>query len=232
MGILKISQKEIMPKLVLRHGYLVEGSTEKISPLLAFLERAGIETKANPDVYVREYLSFGIDDARALRERANTRAIAGERRVFIVIAPSMTSDAQNALLKTLEEPPADAVFFFVVTSPLALLPTLRSRTHVLELDSGAQESAIEMKKFLAASPEMRLEMIKPLYTRDDADDERDVRSAVSFLSELERVLAKHAQERNAREGIHAIYLARKHLMDKGSLLKPLLEQVALLVPRV
>lgn len=215
----------------LGHGYLVAGGAEKISSVLDFLEKHGIHTKANPDVYVREYLSFGVDDVRTIRERAGSKAIVGERRAFVIVAPSMTTQAQNAFLKTLEEPSGGAVFFFVVASPDMLLATLRSRVETLALDSGKDEGPIEVKKFLAAAPEKRLDILKPLYARKDDDEERDVRGAVTFLSALERVLSKNPKGEEERQGIHAIYRARKHLMDKGSLLKPLLEQVALLVPR-
>ena len=62
------------------------------------------------------------------------------------------------------------------------------------------------------------------------DEERDVRGALAFLDALEQELSASAQK--SHEGLKALYRARKFLMDKGSLLKPLLEQVALLTPKV
>jgi DNA polymerase III delta prime subunit len=202
---------------------------EKCASVLAFLSRRGIEAEGNPDMYVREYLSFKINDARELRDRAQTKAVLGGRRVFIVIAPSMTTDAQNALLKTLEEPPADALFIFIVASPQTMLPTLRSRVQFLRVDEGAKgEARVDVVQFLKAGLEKRIDMLKPLYQHDD--DERDIRGAVAFLQALEREFAAHTP--SSRPGIEAIYLARKYLMDKGALLKPLLEQVALLSPKM
>src|SRR3989344_5872540 len=112
------------------NAYLVAGTTESIPAVLALLEKQGIPTHANPDVYVRTYTHFGVDEARELRERAYMRALQHaqcKRRAFVVASPGMTTEAQNALLKTLEEPPADAVFFFIVPSPDSLLATIRSR---------------------------------------------------------------------------------------------------------
>ena len=222
----------------LGHAYLIAGGAEQIALVLSFLKERGIETEGNPDVYIREYKSFGIEDARELRDRAQTRAIAGERRIFIVTAPGMTTDAQNALLKTLEEPPAGAVFFFIVPSPLSLISTLRSRAHLLalppsrrSLDGRSNSSVIDIAEFLSAAPEQRLEMLKPLYQKDE-DEERDIRQAILFLTGLETLLATGKQTPTSGKGIKALYLARKYISDKGSLLKPLLEQVALLVPRV
>ncbi|MBI5457152.1 hypothetical protein HY971_00280 [Candidatus Kaiserbacteria bacterium] len=205
--------------------HLVAGNAEIIPQVLAVLEREGVRTQGNPDIYIREYSRFGIDEARELRERANSRAIAGGSRTFIIATPGMTNEAQNALLKTLEEPPADASFFFIVPSPEMLLQTLRSRAQMLELQHAESVHTLSAKDFLAAAPQKRLDMLKPLLEKDE-DDKRDISSIIGFLSSLERLLKKKP------EGLHAIYRARKYIGDKGALIKPLLEQVALLVPKV
>lgn len=212
-------------------GYLVSGGHDVLKPIYAFLKEKGVNAEGSPEVFEREYKLFTVDDARALRDRAQSRAIGEHGRVFIIVAPSITNEAQNALLKTLEEPPAGAVFFLVVPSVLALLPTLRSRTQVLHLGAEKSEGLIDVVVFLSALPEKRLDMLKPLYSHDE-DDERDLRPAVAFLQELEVLLSTQASDAGVREGIESVYRARKYLMDKGALLKPLLEQVALLVPRI
>ena len=206
--------------------HLVAGNAEVIPQILAILKQEGIETQGNPDIYVRKYQRFGVDDAIELRDRSNRRPVAGSQRFFIVATPGMTGEAQNALLKTLEEPPADAAFFIIVPAPAMLLPTLRSRAQVLILEhTEAAEDSIDTKAFLAAAPQERLDMLKPLLEKDE-DDKRDIGKIVAFLSALEQRLAKKP------EALHAIYRARKYIGDKGALVKPLLEQVALLVPKV
>jgi DNA polymerase III delta prime subunit len=144
----------------------------------------------------------------------------------------MTNEAQNALLKTLEEPPADAMFFFIVPAPEVLLPTLRSRAQILTLRSGKKtEDLVDAKKFLAAPVAKRLEMLKPLLEKDD-DDKRDTGEIIRFLGSLERLLEKKPEglaRPATAEGVDAVYRARKYMGDKGALVKPLLEQVALLV---
>lgn len=205
---------------------LVAGNAGTIDAVLGLLQKEGIEAKGNPDVYVREYSNFGVDEARELAVKANSRAVASSRRVFVIVTSGMTNEAQNALLKTLEEPSGDALFFLVVPSPQQLLPTLRSRAQILPLAAGGTESAVDASDFLKAKPEKRLELLKPLLEKDE-DDKRDLAGAIGFLSALERELsgdpAKH------REGLEAVYRARKYVGDKGSLAKALLEQVALLI---
>ena len=69
-----------------------------------------------------------IDQVRDAVERAAYRPFEGRRRVVIIDdADLMNADAQNALLKTLEEPPASSTFVLVTSRPDLLLPTVRSR---------------------------------------------------------------------------------------------------------
>lgn len=206
---------------------LISGGAERIRDVLALLARVGMQAN-DPDVYVRAYPRFGIEEAREIIARATLRAM-GERRVFVVAMPDITREAQNALLKTLEEPSDDALFFFIVPSPDTLLPTLRSRMQLFVLhESGhTKESVVDADTFLKASPEKRIEMLKPLLEKGD-DDRRDIGAVLAFLSHLEERLARNAAVH--RTAIHALYRARRYLTDKGALVKPLLEQVAILAP--
>lgn len=206
--------------------HLVRGNADSVEALLALLEGEGVAVRANPDVHVRKYQGFGIDDAIELRDRSSRRPVGGLRRIFIIVTSGMTREAQNALLKTLEEPSADAMFFFVVPAPETLLLTLRSRAQTLVLPNVREEKVlVDVGKFLAATGEKRLDMLKPLLEKD-ADDKRDMGAIVGFLSSLERTLTKKP------EALRAVYRARKYIGDRGALVKPLLEQVALLVPKV
>src|SRR3954468_24708411 len=70
----------------------------------------------------------GIDDIREIRERVALHPVEGRYKVYILDeAHSLTADASNALLKTLEEPPEHVVFVLCTTEPAKLLPTIRSR---------------------------------------------------------------------------------------------------------
>ena len=72
--------------------------------------------------------SIKVDQARAAIERSAYRPFEGRRRVVIVDdADAMEASAQNALLKTLEEPPAASTFVLVTSRPDLLLPTVGSR---------------------------------------------------------------------------------------------------------
>jgi len=70
----------------------------------------------------------GIDDIRELRERVKFSPSSARYKVYIIDEVHMlTTDASNALLKTLEEPPPHAIFVLATTEPHKLLPTILSR---------------------------------------------------------------------------------------------------------
>lgn len=210
--------------------FLIRG--RDTSGVLAYLKREGTIVQGNADVYVRTYGQFGIDDAHDLTSRALGRAMGERGRTFIICAAGMTNEAQNALLKTIEDPPDNARFFFIVPSPEMLLATVRSRAQMCVLNEtiNNKQDILDASAFLATAPNKRLDLLKPLLEKGD-DDKRDIGTVITFLSSLERALSSYPHE-NRPEGLHTIYNARKYIGDKGALLKPLLESVALLVPRI
>jgi DNA polymerase-3 subunit delta' len=79
--------------------------------------------------YGRNILVKAIRD---LEKEANFRPFEAPARVFIIDeAHRMNDSASNALLKTLEEPPATSHIFLITSKPNALLPTIRSRVQTL-----------------------------------------------------------------------------------------------------
>ena len=85
----------------------------------------------HPDVLIVEPGDLGsikIEQVREVIDKAGYRPFEGRRRVVVIDeADAMVDAAQNALLKTLEEPPPASVFVLVSAAPDALLPTVRSR---------------------------------------------------------------------------------------------------------
>lgn len=74
----------------------------------------------------------GIDEIRSLKENTRVSISQDNWRVFILDeAHSLTKDAANALLKTLEEPPAKTVFILITTEPDKIIPTIKSRLQIL-----------------------------------------------------------------------------------------------------
>lgn len=88
-----------------------------------------ISEGTHPDVIEIDAASNrGIDDIRDLINKVKYAPIKGKYKVYIIDeVHMMTSEAFNALLKTLEEPPANVVFILATTEPYKLMPTILSR---------------------------------------------------------------------------------------------------------
>ena len=75
-----------------------------------------------------------VDDIRELREQVNYNPIRGKYKIFVIDEVHMlTTQAWNALLKVLEEPPAHVKFFFATTEVQKVLPTILSRCQRFDL---------------------------------------------------------------------------------------------------
>ncbi|MEL7689689.1 DNA polymerase III subunit delta' [Citromicrobium bathyomarinum] len=91
--------------------------------------------------------NIAIDQVRAMQARLTTRPTLGAYRAIIINpADDLERNAANALLKSLEEPPAGTFFLLVTHRPGMLLPTIRSRARILRfapLPSGQVEAALQ-----------------------------------------------------------------------------------------
>ena len=101
----------------------------------------------HPDVTVCEdpdHRLFGVGQARLVGADACVRPNEGRSKVYL-FPQEMNPQAQNALLKLIEEPPAYAAFIFLATEPERLLPTVRSRCQTYQmtpLDSRTMAAAL------------------------------------------------------------------------------------------
>ena len=85
-----------------------------------------------------------VDEVRKLKSFLHLSATEGGRRIVIVdSADEMNTQAANALLKLLEEPPARVTFLLISHQPAGLLPTIRSRCRELRLDTLAPDAMAE-----------------------------------------------------------------------------------------
>jgi len=128
-----------------------------------------IEKGIHPDVFLVEYK--GIKDIKVdqireeVEEKLFLRPFEGRFKVAIIDeADRMNPNAQNAFLKTLEEPPKDSIIILITSRMEALLPTIRSRCQLIE--------------FKGIPPEVMLEEIKRR-TRLFSDNEAWVAIALS-----------------------------------------------------
>lgn len=88
----------------------------------------------------------GIDDIRALRDIVKLAPARAKAKVYIIDeAHMLTTEASNALLKTLEEPPSHVYFILATTNPEKLIETIKSRTTLIPFTKATNE---EIKRSL------------------------------------------------------------------------------------
>lgn len=89
-----------------------------------------------------EKQTISIEVIRELQKAVKLRTTGRQtiRRVILIeSADAMTTEAQNALLKLLEEPPVDTVIILTSSNPQQLLPTIRSRVQILTILTPSKE---------------------------------------------------------------------------------------------
>lgn len=190
------------------HAHLLIGTSIETSSLPEHLKR---ETA---DVFHLSGSKLGIDDARRLVEQSSSRGFTGERH-FIIATSSITEEAQNALLKLFEEPPAGAVFHLIVPTISILLPTLRSR--LIETSDREQGKISTIAAdFLKLSYGERLEHIANLAKKDS--------------EALKQLVLEVVQSVDTPESKHSALLVSKYIGSSGASRKMLAEELALSLP--
>lgn len=113
------------------HSYLLHGSRGTGKTTIARIIASELET-SNEDIFEIDAASNrGIDDIRELREGISTAAFNSKYKIYIIDEVHMlTKEAWNALLKTLEEPPAHVIFVLATTEIEKVPDTIISRCQV------------------------------------------------------------------------------------------------------
>lgn len=100
----------------------------------------------------------GIDDIRSLRESVALSPASAKRKVYIMDeAHMLTTEAANAFLKTLEEPPSHVVFILATTDPQKLPDTVRSRLALVPFHKATSAEIARQLTRVAKSEKMDME---------------------------------------------------------------------------
>lgn len=97
--------------------------------------KPGYKPESDPDTQILQEDPIGIETVRDLERIISLKPFASLPKIGIIQADKLTSEAQTALLKTLEEPPGDAVFILHSPNTNLLMQTIVSRCQVINLPS-------------------------------------------------------------------------------------------------
>ena len=100
----------------------------------------------------------GIDDVRELREGIKFAPVKSKYKIFIIDeCHQLSKDAANALLKTLEEPPAHAVFILATTESHKMIPTILSRCQKFDFKRLQVPEIIKKLEFISKKENVKFD---------------------------------------------------------------------------
>ena len=155
----------------------------------------------------------GVDEVRNLIEKVKYAPIEGKYKIYIIDEVHMMSTgAFNALLKTIEEPPAHVIFIFATTEPHKVLPTIISRCQRYDFNKVSLKDMMERLNYVLAQEQIQVaeEAVKTIAVLADGG----MRDALSILDQC----IAYAQNDIKVEDINAIY-GITTVEEKGKLLE-------------
>lgn len=217
----------------LHHAYILISNFESIEEeLLEFFENnLRVETIANDFFTLEKYNKFLVDDAHKIFDLHLRKTPKDKIQVIVLNFNFITREAQNALLKMLEEPQPRTYFFIVAPSRSLFLETILSRVNLIE-EKGKSMSCgdkailrgekTKARDFLKMNIGERIKFITNL-VKNIKDEKETKQEAIDLLSNLEIELEK----KKNFVGLKQIVKARKYMNLNGASVKILLETVTL-----
>jgi DNA polymerase-3 subunit gamma/tau len=151
----------------------------------------------------------GVDNIRNLRENIEYMAAVGRYRVYIIDEVHMLSTAAfNALLKTLEEPPAHVIFLFATTEIHKVLATIQSRCQRFDFKRIPMGLMVQHLKIVCTQEKISIE--ESALQTVARESEGCLRDALSLLDQVIALCGTNITQKHLEESLG--------LMDRASLL--------------
>ncbi len=212
------------------HAFVVAGEPSALLPRVKTFLQQGLAINS-AEIYEWQATQFGINDSRVLKEHLTSPA--GESERFILVGfEKILPEAEQALLKILEEPPQGLILILVCPRPLILPTTILSRVWLV----GGDEALLG-SKLLDGSPAERLALLTKEIARTEAGDESIESLAWPALAKAEQELASRLTANSSAETLalgEDLGLIRRLLTHKLPARSPknLLEYLTLIWPRL
>lgn len=159
----------------------------------------------------------GIDDVRSLRDAVKLAPVKARKKIYIIDeAHMLTTEASNALLKTLEEPPEHVVFILATTNPEKLIETVRSRTTYIPFRKAETSEIVRSLKRVVEGEKIKI--------KDDAIELIAKNSEGAFRDAIKTLEQLVAEEKDLSSEFLEEYLFQKKSFDLDSFVGLLVEK--------
>lgn len=218
----------------LHHAYVVEGDSQlAYENVCQFCEKdLNFPTKANPHFIYESYDKFLVDDARRIKELQMNKTKDGQRKIFVISFNFITEQAQNSLLKVLEEPTKGTHFFIITPSSHVFLDTIKSRVSILSTGNFSVQD--ESVKFLSSKMSDRLKFVSNLVQKIK-DEKASKADAINLVRGIEINLHEKLMQSSSNEKVQYLKKIKSvnkvldYLHDNSASVKQLLEYTAAIV---
>jgi len=224
----------------LYHSYIIFGDPIGTSYFLRkFLEDKGHISPQSPDVLCQNYDSFTILDGKFIKDWGSSKGVTDGKKICIIGAKSINREAEQSLLKILEEPGENTHFFIIVPPSVVLLDTILSRSHIIKLDINIEIHNVD--DFIGMKAPVRILYIASLLKKHEDDETSGgLRySATSLTNQIEKIYyekfrierqgpLKEALPLNSEFILEELQKCRGYLNTPGASVKMILEHIALI----
>ncbi len=198
------------------HAYLCEGDERYFKELLNEFNNQNKNQFSDSDIIIREFELFGIDDSRDITRLANLKTLQ-KQQLFFLRFDSITNQAQDALLKLLEEPPINTHFILVTKYISYLRGTFLSRCRII-YSNFARDYTSDAEKFMQMSFQDRIKYV------DKIVKNKNYTKIEQLFESLEVFLSKSVIEN--KDKLHILYELKKAFKSPGASLKRILHTLA------
>ncbi len=216
-------------KETLHHAYRLIGTKDDALLYLDnFLKQElRFESARNPDYHFFSSETLGIANTRELKEVATLKPY-GDISIIVSAFSFISSEAQNALLKLLEEPASGTHLFLITNQELILLPTLSSRLQTVHIPQNTFGTRLA-REFLSAPIDKRLSLVAHF---KDSEYENKKSELLNLISECERLLGREFRDgaHELRQSLSELLTLKQYLFDKAPSVKMIAEYLALRLP--
>lgn len=228
--------EKLFPKN-LYHSYVIEGEPGKTAmELLEFLEVRGEIESQSPDVLYQVYESFTMDDSGEIKDWHSRCGISKSKKVCILATKFINREAEQTLLKIIEEPATNTHFFIIIPDASLLADTILSRVHVIKIEqSNNKDIQQEALSFITSSPKDRIDKVT-LIIKENKNEENSGQLryyATSFINELESIIhqkfKKNIKDKKINFSLEELQKSREYLSTPGASVKMILEHLALVI---
>ena len=221
----------------LYHSYVLEGNPEEIAySLRVYLEDRGEVNKQSEDLSLNLYDSFAIQDSQRIKEWYQNKPTDGKKKICIIGAKFINREAEQTLLKIIEEPTENSHFFIVVPDSSLLLGTILSRVHLIKSGEGSSDEELKIAKdFINLNLPGRIEKVGEIIKEfKDNENSGGLRyRAISLINGMERIIYEKWKKDLDNEDLKFILgelkNCREFLSTPGASVKMILEHISLII---